>query len=134
MLYPTSPYRVWFQGRVVAGFQEAKIPGRDKYGSVTLERGVTHDVGFADWARGGKGPRDLKIERLNSGSVPVSRYNFSRSWVSTYPALPNLNSNANAIAIEHIKIEVEGFERDTTLPTAYPLIDPPYATGLPRFR
>ena len=45
----------------------------------------------------------------------VIAYKIYRCWVSEYQALPDLDANANAIAIEHIKIEHEGFERDTSV-------------------
>ena len=40
-------------------------------------------------------------------------YKVYRCWVSDYQALPDLDANANAVAIEQIKLENEGWERDT---------------------
>ena len=40
---------------------------------------------------------------------PTSVY---RCWVSEYQALPDLDANANAVAIQTIKLENEGWERD----------------------
>lgn len=115
-LYRTSHYRLWLGGRPVAGFDDIKAPTRDKYDVITLERGVTHDLAFALWARGNGGRRNLAIELLNAAGQPVVRYKFYNSWVAHYPAMPNLDANANAIAIQHIKLENEGWERDTQLP------------------
>jgi hypothetical protein len=36
--------------------------------------------------------------------------------VSEYQALPDLDGNANAVAIQHLKLENEGFERDDDVP------------------
>ena len=107
-----------------------KSPGRVKYEAITLERGVTHDSDFEGWANkvwyqgNGLGQemslkdfrRDLLIELYNEAGQPVLRYKVYRCWVSEYQALPDLDANANAVAIEHIKIENEGWERDRDLP------------------
>jgi phage tail-like protein len=103
--------------------------GRTKYEPITLERGVTHDTDFSDWANAAqvldKGSpntslKDLRkpvvrIDLLNEEGQPVLRYFVYRCWVSEYQALPDLDAGANAIAIEHIKLENEGWEQDTTL-------------------
>jgi phage tail-like protein len=103
--------------------------GRTKYEPITLERGVTHDTDFSDWANAAqvldKGSpntslKDLRkpvvrIDLLNEAGQPVLRYFVYRCWVSEYQALPDLDAGANAVAIEHIKLENEGWEQDTTL-------------------
>ena len=102
--------------------------GRTKYDPITLERGVTHDSDFEDWANApqvlDKGAasqslknlrRDLLIELLNEAGQPVHRFTIHRCWVSEYQALPDLDAGANAVAIEHIKLENEGWEHDLTL-------------------
>jgi len=44
----------------------------------------------------------------------VIAYKIYRCWVSEYQAMPDLDGQRRMpIAIEHIKIEHEGFERDT---------------------
>lgn len=105
-----------------------KSPGRSKYDAITLERGVTQDTDFEEWANKvwalSSGPgtevslkdfrRDLIIELLNETGQTVVKYNVFRCWVSEYQSLPDLDANANAIAIQHIKVENEGWERDTT--------------------
>jgi phage tail-like protein len=107
-----------------------KSPGRQKYEAITLERGVTHDTEFEAWAdkvwQLGNGlsqemslkdfRRDLLIDLYNEAGQPVLRYKVYRCWVSEYQALPDLDANANAVAIEHIKLENEGWERDRALP------------------
>ncbi len=103
-----------------------KSPGRTKYEPITLERGVTHDVEFERWANkvwnlgSGLGAevslkdfrKDLIIELYNEAGQLVLAYKVFRAWVSEYQALPDLDANANAVAIQHIKLENEGVERD----------------------
>ena len=105
-----------------------KSPGRSEYEPITLERGLTQDLDFVAWADAvqvlDKGApstslknlrRELRIDLLNEAGQPVWRFFVHRCLVSEYQALPDLDAGANAIAIEHIKLENEGWERDTTL-------------------
>ena len=102
--------------------------GRTKYDPITLERGVTHDSDFEDWANAAqkldKGApsqslkslrKEIRIELLNEQRQPVHRFIVHRCWVSEYQALPDLDAGANAVAIEHIKLENEGWEHDLSL-------------------
>lgn len=100
---------------------ERKSPGRTEYDSITLERGVTQDTEFERWAdmvaRLGDAPardfrRDVILELYNEAGQLVLAYRLYRCWVSEYQALPELDANSNAVAIETIKIETEGWERD----------------------
>jgi len=102
--------------------------GRTKYEPITLERGLTHDSDFEDWANAAQEldrgaakqslknlRKDIAIALLNEQGQPVYRYKVYRCWVSEYQALPDLDAGANAIAIEHIKLEHEGWERDKSV-------------------
>jgi phage tail-like protein len=103
-----------------------KSPGRTKYDAITLERGVTHDTEFEKWANkvwnfgSGLGSetslkdfrKDITIDVYNEAGQLVLAYNVYRCWVSEYQALPDLDANANAVAIQTIKLENEGWERD----------------------
>jgi phage tail-like protein len=102
--------------------------GRTKYEAITMERGITYDTDFQDWAdyaqKLDKGApatslknlrREIRIELLNEAGVPVHRYLIHRCWVSEYQALPDLDAGGSAIALEHIKVENEGWEKDLTL-------------------
>jgi len=102
--------------------------GRAKYDPITLERGITHDKDFEDWANAAqvldkgapsqslKGLRkQIRIELLNEIGQPVHRYVVHRCWVSEYQAMPDLDAGQNAVAIEHIKLENEGWEHDLAL-------------------
>jgi phage tail-like protein len=103
--------------------------GRTKYEPVTLERGVTHDKDFEEWANAAQAldkgvatqsvkklRRELRIEVLNEAGQPVHRYLLHRCWVSEFMALSDLDAAGNAVAMEHIKIEHEGWEHDLSLP------------------
>ncbi len=102
--------------------------GRTKYEAITLERGLTHDTDFENWANAAqvldKGApstslkslrQEMRIDFLNEERQVVLRFFVHRCWVSEYQALPDLDAGANAIAIEHIKLENEGGERDLTV-------------------
>src|SRR5215470_4258293 len=108
-----------------------KSPGRTKYEAITLERGVTHDTDFERWANkiwnlgSGLGAevslkdfrKDLLIEVYNEAGQLALAYKVFRCWVSEFQALPDLDANGNAaVAIQHIKLENEGWERDPEVP------------------
>jgi phage tail-like protein len=103
-----------------------KSPGRSKFEAVTLERGVTHDTEFEKWANkvwnygSGLGAevslkdfrKDVILEVYNEAGQVALAYKVYRCWVSEYQALPDLDANVNAVAIQSIKLENEGWERD----------------------
>ncbi|MEM6789807.1 MAG: phage tail protein [Myxococcota bacterium] len=104
-----------------------KLPGRTKFEPISMEAGLTHDATFEEWANLvnnldgsaamslAKYRKDLLIEVMNLQGTPVLRYKVRRAWVSEYQAVPEMDANANAVAITMIKIEHEGFQRDTSL-------------------
>lgn len=146
--YKNFKFRVKWDGRYVAGLNkvsalkrtttpvtyreggdpstERKSPGQTKYDAITLERGVTHDKEFEQWANkvwnygSGLGSevslkdfrKDIIIEVYNEAGQIAIAYKVYRCWVSEYQALPGLDASANAIAIQTIKLENEGWERD----------------------
>jgi phage tail-like protein len=109
-----------------------KSPGRTEYDAITLERGVTHDTEFERWANQiwnydnaqadadqrqqemalASFRRDLRIVVQNEAGQPVISYKLFRCWASEFSALPELDANANAVAIQSIKIENEGWIRE----------------------
>jgi phage tail-like protein len=103
-------------------------PSTWKFEPITLERGVTHDVEFEKWANliyttdGDMAislkffRKDLTIELLNEQGKVAKAYKVYRAWVSEYQALPELDGNANAVAIEHMVLQNEGWERDLDVP------------------
>ena len=146
--YKTFKFRVKWDGRYVAGISKVgalkrstevvdhrtggdpsivrKSPGQTKYEPIMLERGVTHDKDFEQWANkvwnygSGLGTevslkdfrKDLIIEVMNeAGQVAIS-YKIFRCWVSEFTAFPEMDASANAIAIQSIQLQNEGWERD----------------------
>lgn len=146
--YKNFKFRIKWDGRYVAGISKVgalkrstevvehreggdpstgrKSPGRNKYEAITLERGVTHDLEFENWANkvwdfsGGPGAessladfrKDVILELYNEAGQKVIAYKVYRCWVSEYQAMPDLDANANAVAIQTLKLENEGWERD----------------------
>ena len=110
-----------------------KSPGRTEYEALTLERGVTHDLAFEQWASKvwsyqnaqaqnadqevslADFRKNIIIDLFNEAGQKVISYNVYRCWVSEYQAFPDLDANANAVAIQHIKLENEGWDRDTSV-------------------
>lgn len=109
-----------------------KSPGQTKFEAITLERGVTHDREFELWAskvwyygaKAGEGAemslkdfrKDLLIELLNEAGQIALVYKVYRAWVSEFTALPELDASANAVAIQTLVLQNEGWERDTEVP------------------
>jgi len=150
--YKNFKFRVKWDGRFVAGISKVSVlkrstevvrhrdggdpsssrksPGRTEYDAITLERGVTHDVDFEQWANkvwnygSGLGSevalldfrKDVIIEFYNEAGQLALSYKVFRCWVSEWQALPGLDANANAVAIQQIKLENEGWERDYETP------------------
>mgnify|MGYP006283284143 CR=1 FL=1 len=146
--YKNFKFRVKWDGRYVAGVSKVsplkrttevvehreggdastprKSPGRTMYEGITLERGVTHDVAFEQWANkvwnygsalGAEVSladfrKDLVLDLYNEAGQLALSYRIFRAWVSEYQAMPELDANANAVAIQMIKLECEGWERD----------------------
>lgn len=119
---------------------DRKSPGRTNYEPITLERGVTHDEEFERWANkvwnfgSGLGAevslkdfrKDIQIEFYNEAGQLAITYNVYRCWVSRYQALPELDANANAVAIQSLELQNEGWERDyaVTEPTEPTFTEP----------
>ncbi len=102
--------------------------GRTSYDAITLERGLTYDIDFQNWANAAQVldqgaantsllnlRQELRIELQNEEGQTVYRFIVHRCWVSEYQALPDLDAGGTAVALEHIKLENEGWERDLTV-------------------
>lgn len=160
--YKNFKFRIKWDGRYVAGISKVgalkrttepvehreggdpsmsrKSPGRTKYEPIMLERGVTHDKEFEQWANkvwnfgSGLGAevslkdfrKDIILELYNEAGQLAITYKIFRCWVSEFQALPELDANANAIAIQHIQLQNEGWERDydVTEPTEPSFLEP----------
>jgi phage tail-like protein len=146
--YKNFKFRVKWDGKYVAGVSKVgalkrttevvehreggdpsssrKSPGRTKYEAISLERGVTHDKEFEQWANkvwkygSGLGAevslkdfrKDIIIEMYNEAGQLAIAYKVYRCWVSEFQAQSDLDANANAVLIQSIKLENEGWERD----------------------
>jgi phage tail-like protein len=149
--YKEFKFRVKWDGKYVAGVSKVsalkrttaviehreggdpsttrKSPGITKFEPITLERGITHDPDFEQWANkvwnfgAGLGNevslkdfrKDITIEIYNEAGQLVIAYKVFRCWVSEFHALPDLDANVSAVAIQVIKLENEGWERDTSI-------------------
>lgn len=160
--YKNFKFRVKWDGRYVAGISKVgalkrttevvehreggdpstvrRSPGQTKYDAISLERGVTHDKDFEQWANkvwnygSGLGSevslkdfrKDIQIEMYNESGQVVQTYNVFRCWPSEFQALPELDASANAVAIQMLKLENEGWERDlaVTEPTEPSFTEP----------
>jgi phage tail-like protein len=149
--YKNFKFRVKWDGRYVAGISKVgslkrttevvkhrvggdpsssrKSPGRTEYEAITLERGLTHDLDFEQWANkvwnygSGLGSetslkdfrKDVIIDVYNEAGQLSLSFKVYRCWVSEFQAVPDLDANANAVAIQTIKLENEGWERDVSV-------------------
>jgi phage tail-like protein len=146
--YKNFKFRLKWDGRYVAGVSKVsalkrttevvefrsggdpstvfRSPGQTKYEAITLERGVTHDKDFEQWANkvwnhgSNLGTevslkdfrKDIILELYNEAGQQVIAYKIFRCWVSEFQAFPELDASGNAVAISSIKLENEGWERD----------------------
>jgi phage tail-like protein len=149
--YKNFKFRVKWDGQYVAGVSKCsmlkrttevvkhreggdpsttrKSPGRTEFDAITLERGVTHDTNFENWADkvwslgAGLGAevslkdfrKDIILDIFNEAGQKAISYKIYRCWPSEYQAVPDLDANANAVAIQHLKLECEGWERDLSV-------------------
>ncbi len=145
--YKTFKFRLKWDGQYVAGLSkmsalkrttepvthrdgsdpshERKSPGKSTFEAVTLERGVTHDTAFEEWANLvhsldspislARFRKDVIVDVFNEADQKVLSYRLLRCWVSEFQALPDLDAGSVAVAIESIKLELEGWERDTAV-------------------
>ena len=146
--YKNFKFRIKWDGRYVAGISKVsalkrttevvehrdggdpsssrRSPGRTSFEPITLERGVTHDVEFEQWANkvwnfgSGLGSevslkdfrKDVVLDLYNEAGQLVMAYFIFRCWVSEYQAMPDLDANGPAVAIQKITLQHEGWVRD----------------------
>jgi phage tail-like protein len=158
--YRNFRFRLKLEGRYVAGVSKVsaltrttetvahrpggdpgtprRMPGQTEYEAITLERGVTHDVAFAQWVNKvwdyhssitddsqssdsyhgvalADFRKDIVLELFNEAGQKVLAYNIYRCWPSEFHAMPELDPDGNAVAIQSLKLENEGWERDTSV-------------------
>jgi phage tail-like protein len=142
-VYKRHRYRVRWEGDDVAAFRRLaalsrtaevvkmrsgsdptvrKVPGVADYDAIVLEHGITVDADFEIWAHAawrGAGAlgalrRNLSIDVYDEGNDLIASYDVYRAWVSQFQAVPELDGQANALAIQHVRIENEGWLRSMT--------------------
>jgi len=103
---------------------ERKSAGRTRVEPVMLERGLTQDREFERWAKMVSSwdgdpskdlvnfKRELTLEMMNEKGQVALRYFLHECWVSEYTAMPELDGAGNAVAVESLRLELEGWERD----------------------
>jgi phage tail-like protein len=102
-------------------------PGQTDWVPVTLERGVTRDAGFGQWANKVRDymnapnaapisladfRRDLTIELCNEAGQKVTAYHLRNAWPSEFTALPELDANDNGLAVASLTLQIEGWTRE----------------------
>ena len=147
--YKNFKFRVKWDGKYVAGVSKVsglkrstevvshreggdpslvhKSPGRTDYASIVLERGVTHDPEFENWANRahnlqgdpamslGDFRKDILIELFNEQGSRVKVWKVYRCWVSEYEVFDGFDANATQVAVERLTLQNEGWERDTSV-------------------
>jgi phage tail-like protein len=104
-----------------------RSPGITHYAPIVLERGLTFDDSFENWANKvwnldgspevalADYRKDITIDLYNEAGQLVKSYLVHRCWVSEYQSLPELDALSSMTAIESITLENEGWERDTSV-------------------
>jgi phage tail-like protein len=109
-----------------------KLPGKTEFDPVVLERGVAvNALEFEQWANkvwsfanaaSGRETslkdfrRDIVIDVYDETGQKAVSYHLFNCWVSEYQPISDLDANANAVLIQHIRLENEGWVRDVDLP------------------
>jgi len=108
-----------------------KSIGQTDWGAITLERGVTHDTNFEKWANKvwdypnsaklgtevslSDFRKDIVIDMYNEAGQKVISYKVYRCWPSEFTAIPELDAMGNAVAIQSLVLQTEGWERDQSV-------------------
>ncbi|MCB9437246.1 MAG: phage tail protein [Anaerolineales bacterium] len=93
-----------------------KIPGRLKWGDITLKRGITSNMDMWDWrqmvAEGtvSSARIDGSVVMYDQEGTEVARWNFEKGWPSKISG-PSVKSDSSEIGVEEITIVHEGIER-----------------------
>jgi phage tail-like protein len=116
----------WREGGDVSSGR--KLPGATSYEPITLEAGVTHDTTFEEWANlvnNFQGDAAMSLRNFRKDAITIDvfnlqgrvvlSYNVFRCWVSEFQALPELDASANAVMIQTLQLQNEGWERDTSV-------------------
>lgn len=133
---PTS--RVGSHGSAGGPSKPRLVPGQTEHGPIVLERGVTHDIEFEQWAnrvwdydRAGEElqrrtssrqltvgdlSKEIIIELRSAAGQTVAAFTLHRAWPSEFTAMPELDANGESVvAIETLKLEYERWEQDDSV-------------------
>ena len=145
--YKNFKFRVKWDGRYVAGVSKVgalkrttevvkhreggdpsssrKSPGRTEFEKWANKvwnfgSGLGAEVSLKDFRK------DVILDVYNEAGQLAISYKIFRAWVSEFQALSDLDANANAVSIQHIKLENEGWERDydVTEPSEPTFVEP----------
>ena len=106
-----------------------KSTGLTSFCPITLERGLTDDPAFENWANlvfqfgASVGTemvldqfrKDISIELCNEAGQLVRAYKVYHCWPREYQTMSALDANETAVVIERLTLENEGWERDTSV-------------------
>jgi phage tail-like protein len=98
-------------------------PGKIKYQPLTIEREVSSDLFFEQWAQlvASRAPvedsilKDLRIDVLDSAGQPVVSYKIYRCWPISFEAFSNLDAGGPQILKERLILVYQSFERDLSV-------------------
>jgi phage tail-like protein len=125
--YKNFKFRVAVHGKYLAGFSKMaltpegsqpqpaeapeKLPGRTKYEAITLERGVTHDNSFSQWANQATGHQQLQdvvVDVFNEAGQKSTTHTLRDCTVVEARSVPNLDGAAYEVAIQHMTLHCRG--------------------------
>jgi phage tail-like protein len=96
------------------------LPGRTRFEPLVLERDITADRRFADWAdlvlSASASPatafrKDVVIQVFDATGSPLVSFQLLRAWPSTYRALARLDASADAPPCEVLELRHDGWVR-----------------------
>jgi phage tail-like protein len=145
--YRNYRFHVLWDGKIVAGVSKVSglsrstdvvqlrglgdptvrlTPGQQRYAAITLERGISHDIAFEQWANrvwswsaanagASDFRKDIRIELYDEAGQLALAYDVYRCWPSEFTAIGELDGAGNALAIQSLVLQNEGWERDAAV-------------------
>lgn len=99
------------------------MPGKHLWAPFVIRRTVSNDTAFEDWANlltnPGSGPatfrKRVRVELYTPAGRVVRAYTLFRCWVQSYEALPTRVNGRQEQLIETLRLNYDGWERDTSI-------------------
>jgi phage tail-like protein len=100
------------------------LPGRIHYEAIALEREVTRDTAFEQWAdqvrrlspgagqTGASYRKNIRVEVLDAAGRVVLAYDAYQCWPSGYRVLAGLDAAGRGRVTEELTLSCEGWQRD----------------------